>query len=553
MFEETPKQIKFIAAYGRVSTSNQENEGTIETQLSAVRDFALKSGYTIVKEYLDNGWSGDTLARPELDKLREDARKKMWEAVLIYDPDRLARRYSYQELVMDELKEAGISVLFVTVPEAKNDGDKIMYGMRGLFAQYERMKIAERFRLGKVRKARENHIITTEAPYGYTFILKKGKRGDSDFHQGYYVINEQEAEVVKKLFSWVANDALTLRGIVRRLQELDIKPRKSKRGVWNTSTLSTLLRNKTFIGEAHYGASYAVVPINPLKTGGYKKNKKTSRRIKPETEWIKIDCPKLIDKELFERVQQQLKSNFDLSWKNKKNDYLLAGKLWCTCGCRRTGEGPMHGKHLYYRCTDRVKSFPLPPNCKEGKSLNARVADELVWDKISQLMCSPELLAKQVERWFETRSSKAQQPAIDIESTQKNISKLKDQEDRYTKAYGGGVISVEQLKEYVTPLRDKISILQNQIEKAKIENIKTGELELPKQQEIEHFTKKATESLIDLNFMEKQAIVRNVVDKIVGNQKELQIYGYIPLTSNVEYCTTNRNCGATKCWEINSF
>ena len=104
--------------------------------------------------------------------MRGDAKKKIWEAVLIYDPDRLARRYSYQELVMDELKECGVDVLFVTVPEAKNDEDKIMYGMRGLFSQYERMKIAERFRLGKVRKAREGHIIVSEAPYGYIFILK---------------------------------------------------------------------------------------------------------------------------------------------------------------------------------------------------------------------------------------------------------------------------------------------------------------------------------------------------------------------------------------------
>src|SRR3989344_2770742 len=106
MIEENQKQNKLIAVYGRVSTSNQENEGTIETQLSAVKQFAEKNGHTIVQQYIDNGWSGDSLARPSLDQMRGDAKKKMWEAVLMYDPDRLARRYSYQELVMDELKEA---------------------------------------------------------------------------------------------------------------------------------------------------------------------------------------------------------------------------------------------------------------------------------------------------------------------------------------------------------------------------------------------------------------------------------------------------------------
>ncbi len=109
--------IKLIAIYARVSTS--PDEGTIETQLVAVREFAVKNGYTIVQEYIDNGWSGDTLVRPQLDQLRQDVKKKIWEAVLIYDPDRLARRYSYQELVMDELREAGVEVLFVTIPSEK--------------------------------------------------------------------------------------------------------------------------------------------------------------------------------------------------------------------------------------------------------------------------------------------------------------------------------------------------------------------------------------------------------------------------------------------------
>src|SRR3989344_3303831 len=105
MLTEIKKIIKLIAIYGRVSTAKQEEDGTIETQLSAVREFAKKNGYTIVQEYTDDGWSGDILARPQLDQLRQDAKKKVWEAVLIYDRDRLARRYSYQELIIDELQE----------------------------------------------------------------------------------------------------------------------------------------------------------------------------------------------------------------------------------------------------------------------------------------------------------------------------------------------------------------------------------------------------------------------------------------------------------------
>src|SRR5215471_11345075 len=195
---------RLIATYARVSTARQEEEGTIENQLSALRDHAQISGYTIVKEYIDDGWSGDMLARPGLDDLRQDAKKKMWDGVLIYDPDRLARRYSYQELVTDELREAHVEVIFITVEAPKNPEDKILHGVRGLFAEYERAKISERFRLGKLRKVRDGHILTTEPLYGYRYIPKEGSR------HGYYEVNDDEAKIVRMIFSWVADYGYTL-------------------------------------------------------------------------------------------------------------------------------------------------------------------------------------------------------------------------------------------------------------------------------------------------------------------------------------------------------
>jgi site-specific DNA recombinase len=352
------------------------------------------------------------------------------------------------------------------------------------------------------------------------------------------------------MFSWVADEGLTLRAIVRRLQELRIPPRKSKRGVWSTSTLSTLFRNKTYIGEAHYGASYATVPLNPLKKEGYKKIKKTSRRLKPENEWIKITSPKIIEEDLFNRAGQRLKSNFEASVRNTKNEYLFSHRIWCPCGCRRAGEGPMKGKHLYYRCTSRVKSFPLPSSCGQ-KGLNARVVDKLVWQKIVGLMSSPELISKQVERWLNDRSKGVSTSTINITETKKEIDKLKSQEDRYAKAYGSGVLTIEQLKEYTLPIKDKISVLLTQIAQAEVEIKQNGELKLPKPSDIDAFARKAIEHLNDLKFPQKQAIVRNIVDKIVGTQKELTVYGYIPVT-NINVITSHRNRRSTKRWKINS-
>ena len=538
MTNTSQKETRLISVYGRVSTSNQENEGTIETQLSAVKDFAQKNNYTIVQEYLDNGWSGDSIVRPALDQLRIDAKKKIWEAVLMYDPDRLARRYSYQELVMDELREAGIEIIFVTVPSPKNSEDKILHGVRGLFAEYERAKITERFRLGKLRKVKEGHILATEALYGYTYI--RGNK-EKNMH-GYYEINPEEARVAKMIFNWIADEGLTIRAVVRRLQELDIKPRKSKRGVWNTSTLTTMLRNKAYIGEAHWGSSYAVVPENPINKERYRKMKKSSRKIKPEDEWIasKIPVPVIIDKALFMRVREQLKTNFALCDRNKKNQYLLAGKIRCICGKTRGGEGPQHGKHLYYRCNDRNYCFPLPRTCMEG-GINARTADRLVWDKITGLMSSPDLLQTQIDRWTNARRNKITSSIGDTKVIEKEIVKVRDQEERYNKAYGAGLFTIGQLKEYTTPIKEQIASLELQIAKAKQQEDQINATAMPSKDEIISFAEESAKTVYDLSFELKRAIVTNVIDKIIATQQKLEVSGYIPITANyVELKTIHR-------------
>jgi len=538
------KQLKLIAIYARVSENPDEEERTIKNQLMVFKEEAEKKGWQIVQEYKDDDWSGDILERPALDRLRLDAKSKnrAWEAVLIYDPDRLARRYSYQELVMDELREAGVEVHFVTVSTPKNSEDKILHGVRGLFAEYERAKIAERFRLGKLRKVKDGHILTTHPLYGYDYVPKQDKQ------HGYYKINPEESRVANMIFSWVGNDGLTLRAVVKKLQQLGIKPRNSKRGVWSTSTLSTMLRHRGYIGEAHYGASYAVIPQNPLKNEKYKKMRKTSRKLRPREDWITIPIPAIIKRELFEKVGKQLKENFALCQRNRKNQYLLAGKIYCVCGRHRHGEGYYNKPNLYYRCDDRVLSFPLPAKCEE-RGINAKVADSLVWKKIEELMSSEELLAQQVERWYKSRHTKAKTELADVDALKKDISKLTEQIERYSKGYGAGVFTLDQLKDYTAPLQEKISLLKKEITNA--DSASLNHLEMPDKRELVVFAEKSKKTLQLLSFSAKRAIILNTVEKIVGNREHLLVTGFLPLSPQyVRFQTNHRYRRPPKCWEI---
>lgn len=523
-----------IAIYARVSTARQEEDGTIETQLRALREFAQQNNYTVVREYVDDGWSGDILARPSLDQLRADVTKKIWQAVLIYDPDRLARRYSYQELVMDELRDRHIEVLFVTVSAPKNSEEKILHGVRGLFAEYERAKIAERFRLGKLRKVKDGHILLSEAPYGYMYIPNQGDR------HGYLEVLDEEARTVRMIFEWVANDHLTLRHVVRRLHEMTIRPRRSARGVWSTSTLSTLLRNGAYIGDAHWGSSYAVAPEHPLKKDVYRKIKKSSRRARPIEEWVIIKVPAIIDRDLFDRARAQLDANSALSQRNRKNEYLLAGKIRCACGRTRSGEGALHGKHLYYRCTDRVLNFPLPAVCKE-RGISARIADELVWHKIVELMSSTELMLSQAERWQTSKQVNEDRSITGVKALEEELISLRQQLERHNRAYGAGLFTMEQLREYTQPIKDRIAAAELQLSGSKRPPPVEQLTSLPQGRELETFASEARDTLHDLSFPQKRAILLNTVDKIVGTQSKLQVYGCIPIKKHVELHTDDRH------------
>jgi site-specific DNA recombinase len=551
--------IKRVAIYARVSTARQEDEKTIETQLSAVREYITKEGWGITDTYKDEGWSGTILERPELDRLREDARRRMFDAVVLYDPDRLARVYWMQAMVIDELSRVKVQTLFVTVPPPKNDEDNLMQVIRGGFAMYERTKISERFRLGKLRKVKEGHVMASEAPFGYTLIRKKGRVGDANFKQTHYEINDREAHVVRMIFQWVADEGLTLRKVIRRLQEASISPRHSDRGVWSTSTLSTLVRNRTYIGESHYGASRAVEPKKLPDKSVYRRQKKSSREMRPESEWILVKVPALFesasDRVMFDRAQEQLKRNYEMSKRNKKNEYLLAGRIRCVCGRSRAGEGPKKGRYRYYRCTSRVHDYPLPPSCPE-KGVNAIVADGLVWDELSRLMTSPEAMRRQIEAWYQRVHSGVLNSALNMAPLEKELVALRTEEERYVKAYGAGIITLEKLDECLSPVKSRIMGLEGRISQARADTEHVDTLTLPETHELEAFAAMYAEALRDLNFDEKQAIVRRTIGGVVGSQSEshgeLRIHGSIPLNS-YEFQPNHRYRRSAKRGEIHAF
>ena len=165
-----------VAIYARVSTERQAERGTIGSQLQLLREHVSAGGDELAGEYVDDGHSGARLDRPGLDALRDAAEAGLFEVVWCLSPDRLARAYAYQVLVLDELTRFGVKVRFSDAPDlaAGDPQATLLTQVQGVIAEYEKAKIAERYRRGKLFRARAGEIISWKTSYGYRRVARTG-------------------------------------------------------------------------------------------------------------------------------------------------------------------------------------------------------------------------------------------------------------------------------------------------------------------------------------------------------------------------------------------
>ncbi len=310
--------MRAAAIYARVSTPRQGREQTIESQLDTLKSWANENGHELAPEniHADEGYSGSRLDRPGLDALRDGAEDGAFEVVGVLSPDRLARKYAYQVLLLEELGRAGCEVMFLHHPISEDPNDQLLLQIQGAIAEYERAMIAERFRRGKLQKAREGHFIGGKAPYGYRYIPKR------DGVPGHLAIDETEAEMVRTLFGWLVEERMSIRQITKRLNEGSWYPRSGKHP-WSPSTVHSILSHPIHAGTTYANRYRYVAPEKPQGRRA-RSGENTCRVERPREEWIPIPAPAIVDEDTHRRAQDQLERNAELSFRNnKKYSYLL--------------------------------------------------------------------------------------------------------------------------------------------------------------------------------------------------------------------------------------
>lgn len=505
--------MKKVAIYARVSTERQEQQKTIESQLAELRE-ACKN-FQVVREYIDEGWSGETLARPALDRLRDDAKQEIFEAVYVHSVDRLSGNLYQQGILVEELQRRGVEI-FVGEKSIDDTAEgKFVFNVLGAAAEFEKEKILERTRRGRLYKARTKGFVGYIPPYGYNYIKKSSER------EGRFLVNQKEAEIVNMIFDLYL-DFQSINRVRKELSLRSIKPRKGGQK-WSRSTIRDILRDETYIGTGYY-AKYESIEIDNGKK--YNRRAKAGRKLRDKKEWIPLKFPPIVGKDKFTAAQDILSKRYKPFGKSKYF-YLLSGLIRCK-NCSSTFTGSESGGNLYYRCTNRRKRAPFPKDCN-ARHMRVGDLDSAVWNAVSKAIMNPRILIAHIfdlaDQITENQGSLNEKKAELVQEKKALNVKKQKLDELYFKG-------LKSIKKYGDLMREfnqeesKVNERMNEIETKLVQRIDRPQII----KHIRHFCSLAKRRLQNLTPEKKQLFLRFLVDEIIldSTKREAKIVGEIP-------------------------
>src|SRR5487761_1666906 len=488
-----------VAAYARVSTTRQAQAQGIEQQLDRLRAAAAERGWDLDDQhvYRDDGYSGARIGRPGLDRLRDHAALADLDVVLVTAPDRLARNYVHQVLLIDELAGHGCQVEFLDRPMSADPHDQLLLQIRGAVAEYERTLIAERMRRGRQAKLRAGTLLPwTTAPFGYRLDPERPRRADA------VRVDPGEAALVAQLFDWYLEPQATVYRLALRLTDLGVPtPRGGPR--WNEASVRGILRNPSYAGRALSNRTQ-VAPARRRKSAMLPAGPGVSHAPRPEEDWIAVPVPPVVSEQTFAQVQAKLDANQQGAARNTRHEYLLRALISCgACrlGCtgRQTGAG-----YRYYLCRGRTD----PLRVAQGERCTARYIpagqlDELVWADLCALLTDP----AQVTRALARAQGGAWLPQ-ELQARQVTIGQALGQLERQD----------------LDRRRDTLLAQQRQLDAAARQKLELGAVA----DGIEAFCQTIRAGLATATFEQRRQLAELLIDRVIVTDGQVQIRYVLP-------------------------
>jgi site-specific DNA recombinase len=526
--------VKTAAIYARVSSDRQKEEQTITSQTSALRAYAVEHGYLVPDGWVfeDEGWSGATLVRPGLERVRDLAAQGQLDSLLVYSPDRLSRKYAYQVLLLEEFARAGVDVVFVRAPRVETPEEVLLVQFQGMIAEYEKAQISERTRRGKRHRARWGVVnVLSGAPYGYRYVRK------ADGELARYEVLEPEAAVVREVFRRYSEDVSSLGAITRWLTDSGI-PTRTGKPQWERSTIWGMLRNPAYQGTACFQKT-AMTPrehvrvTRRLRQRGGVPVHPAALRDRPREEWIEIPVPALVSSTQYALAQARLAENRRFAARHTKVPSLLQGLLVCrSCGYAyyRTSTRTSRRKLFYYRClgSDAYR-YPEGRRCT-NRPVRQDALDALVWAEVIHLLENPSLVRLEIDRRLAALRT---EPPITMkrESLAKTLGRIRAAITRLIEAYQEELLSLEELRKRMPPLRQREATAAAQLAAFETE-LTDVETYVTLAQSLEGFLAKLHEAAHTLALAERQRVVRLILKEVQVGPDTLVLRHSIPVPGN---------------------
>jgi site-specific DNA recombinase len=520
------KSLGRAALYARVSSEQQIQTQTIDSQVESIKQRMVQDGLDLDPElfFIDDGYSGASLQRPALERLRDMAAMGALDRIYAHCPDRLARKYAYQVLLIDELERCGVEIVFLNHDVGDSPEEQLLLQVQGMVAEYERAKIMERSRRGKLHAARQGSVSAIgKAPYGYRYISGKETHG-----QAVYQIDLEKARTVRQIFGWAGQERVPLQEIGRRLDQQGILTPTGK-NKWSRTSIWQILKNPAYRGSAAFGRTHAGPKrrtLRPPRGAPEQPRRAVSVYHNPRDQWIWIDVPAIVSPELFETVQEQLAQNRKKFRQHRRGaSYLLQGLLVCKhCGYayygkpaqRRTYRDKTY-RYGYYRCigTDAYR-YEGHRVC-DNKPVRIDRLDEAVWQDVCLLLKNPSRITQEYERRLHRGHRKDQVDQLEAiaRTVKRGLGRLID-------AYQESLIDRTEFEPRLEQSRQRLAHLNEQIQALDQEQNEEQNLRLVVGQ-LESFTQKVEGSLEQADWTTKRDIIRTLVKHIEIDQEAVKV------------------------------
>ena len=351
-----------VVSYARVSTTEQASEGTsLDFQKSQLTGYCQLQGWTVVNSYVDGGYSGKNADRPGLQRLLTDAKLGLFDKMVVFKLDRLARNLSLLLEIEKTLKEHGITLISMKESvDTSTPTGKMAFSLFGVVSEWDRANIVERTRNGRLQRYKEGCWGGGKSPYGYSYDKKTRK----------LIINESEARVVRRMYSEYVNGK-SLFAISQGLNQDHIPPwAKRSQGWWQTAVRQVLL-NPVYRGTEVVNRHAHISLINSMDLSNA----------------IMMSVPSLVSEQEWHIAQNRMQANKHVK-PNKQKTHLLQGMITCAiCGYH------FASKRHYYTCRGRMK-YVHPDGLSRCKApyIRADWLENELWQRIEEIMNDPNKL-----------------------------------------------------------------------------------------------------------------------------------------------------------------